>query len=345
MPPTVNWDEEIFADERSQAKPSPQSAHMPTVTNPRAEVGNWQLKPPIITSQLTAIKANQMGRGQSGPYNAASAPSSAPQPTTAGWDQTNKPRDPFSLWTSDSAPKTPAEAPGTFEETSDLPAKKATKRAAKQPKNRSPRETINRSTTTMPTKGKPTRKSRRRVIAMLATGGVVAAGVVAAGGIGITHFLQKSPTQQSNTNQPTAPAQNAVASQQGNNGKQNTTTKQATTTKQTPTKPAQQATHTGTVIGKSSQATNSAQAFKNPADGADSLLVHLPGGTFVAYERACTHQQVPVDYHADTHTFVCPLHQSVFDPAQNGKVLQGPASTPLPPVKVSVNGDGTITAA
>jgi Rieske Fe-S protein len=110
-----------------------------------------------------------------------------------------------------------------------------------------------------------------------------------------------------------------------------------------PAKKAPQATHTGTVIGMTNQAANTAKDFKNPADNMGSLLVRLSDGTFVAYERACTHQQVPVNYDPVTKKFVCPLHGSIFDPAQNGKVLQGPAMAPLAPVKVSVNGDGTVT--
>jgi Rieske Fe-S protein len=63
----------------------------------------------------------------------------------------------------------------------------------------------------------------------------------------------------------------------------------------------------------------------------------------VAYERACTHQQVAVDYDAATGHLICPLHHSEFDPANNGSVLVGPAQTPLPKVAVRVNADGTVT--
>jgi len=64
----------------------------------------------------------------------------------------------------------------------------------------------------------------------------------------------------------------------------------------------------------------------------------------VAYEQACTHQAVTVHYDPATHTLVCPAHGSIFDPANGGKVLQGPATRPLPAVTVRVNVDGTITA-
>ncbi len=103
--------------------------------------------------------------------------------------------------------------------------------------------------------------------------------------------------------------------------------------------------HTGTVIGMADMAENSALAFTNPTDNKASLLIHLPSGQFVAYERACTHQQVPVNYDPATQTLICPLHGSIFDPAQGGQVLQGPATTPLPAVTVHVNADGTVTTA
>jgi serine/threonine protein kinase/Rieske Fe-S protein len=117
-----------------------------------------------------------------------------------------------------------------------------------------------------------------------------------------------------------------------------------------PTSKAQQnkttvAGHAGTVVGMADMAANSAVAFTNPADNKASLLIRLPTGNFVAYERACTHQGVPVNYDPATQTLVCPLHGSIFDPAQGGQVLQGPATTALAPVTVHVNADGTVTTA
>jgi len=103
--------------------------------------------------------------------------------------------------------------------------------------------------------------------------------------------------------------------------------------------------HAGTVVGMADMAANSAVAFTNPADNQASLLIRLPNGNFVAYERACTHQQIPVNYDPATQTLICPLHGSIFDPAQGGQVLQGPATTALAPVTVHVNADGTVTTA
>ncbi len=90
---------------------------------------------------------------------------------------------------------------------------------------------------------------------------------------------------------------------------------------------------------------NSSQNFTNKADGQDSIAIHLPDGRFVAYERACTHVGIKVNYDPDTHMIVCPGHGSIFDPGANAKVIQGPAMTPLAPVAIKVNADGTIVAA
>jgi serine/threonine protein kinase/Rieske Fe-S protein len=340
MPPTVNWDEEIFSDEHPPVKPHA-TGHMPTSTNPRLEAGNWQLRPPIVTNQLAAIKATQ-GHNLTTPRREKfGRDMTMPEREKADRDMTTSGRekadpysvyqqvevkrtvDPFALWTNDSAPIKSVRQSGAFEPETMGSAELAP--------------------------GKPPRKGRRHVVAMLATG-VVAAGIVGVGGLEITRFLQLNHAQQTGGNQPTTPAQsstqgnNAVAKPQG--GKTQKTMTQAKPNTQKPAQPAKkapQATHTGTVIGMTNQAANTAKDFKNPADNMGSLLVRLSDGTFVAYERACTHQQVPVNYDPVTKKFVCPLHGSIFDPAQNGKVLQGPAMAPLAPVKVSVNGDGTVT--
>jgi serine/threonine protein kinase len=97
------------------------------------------------------------------------------------------------------------------------------------------------------------------------------------------------------------------------------------------------------IIGHTSQTRNTALSFTNPRDGHASLLIRLPNGDFVAFERACTHQGVPVNYNEQTHMLVCPLHSSVFDPAHNGRVVQGPATTALPGVTIQDNTNGTIT--
>ena len=103
------------------------------------------------------------------------------------------------------------------------------------------------------------------------------------------------------------------------------------------------------VIGTTTIAANSYANFTNPGDKKDSVLVHLANGNFVAYERACTHVGVNVNYDPATQLLVCPAHGAIFDPTKNAAVVQGPngsaATTirPLAKVAIKVNGDGTIT--
>src|SRR5713226_1289697 len=100
---------------------------------------------------------------------------------------------------------------------------------------------------------------------------------------------------------------------------------------------------TGTVIGSTSQATNTAVSFTNPADSQGSFLIHLGNGNWVAGERSCTHQGAWVNYDPTTGHLVCPAHGAIFDPANAFSVLQGPAMKPLPAVPIHVNANGTVT--
>ncbi len=178
--------------------------------------------------------------------------------------------------------------------------------------------------------GKGPRKIKRRnAIALLAIGAVAAAG---AGVIfDLKHTSATSPRATISTNQQTTTTQTKPAA--------TTQIKQPTPTQGTGTQ-----TQTGTVIGATTQAKNTAIPFTNPADNQASLLIRSTTGTFTAYERACTHQGVAVNYDPNTSTLICPLHGAIFDPANNGAVLQGPATKPLPSVKITVSNSGQVTA-
>ncbi|GAC1660360.1 MAG: hypothetical protein PVS3B1_35760 [Ktedonobacteraceae bacterium] len=170
-------------------------------------------------------------------------------------------------------------------------------------------------------------QGRRRAVAIIA--GAAVAAVVGAGGISVLRMLQARSTQDNagvgganNTQTLTA------AGQQGG---------------QTSSTPASRKIQT-IIARQKSLAPNSAQDFTNPVDQHLAILVHLPNSNFVAYDKACTHQSVPVEYDPKTNRLVCPLHKSAFDPAKNGAVVQGPAFLPLPKVAIHINADGTITA-
>ena len=171
-------------------------------------------------------------------------------------------------------------------------------------------------------------KGRRR--AAMIVGGAVVAAVLGAGGISLLRMMkdQNNATNATPTNNSQTQAPPAATGQQN--------------TAQTGTTPADK--KTGPVIADQKKlAVNTAQDFTNPIDNHPSILVHLPNGKFAAYDKACTHQGVSVAYDPQTNKLVCPLHHSIFDPADNGKVLQGPAFLRLPAVQIQINGDGTIT--
>jgi len=213
---------------------------------------------------------------------------------------------------------------------------------------------------------RPTLKERRQVLALLAIGGVAAGGALS---FGAFQFLLRSkpvqtalrtsatPTTPVHSGTTPTPASTPVKVQQTPTPKPtpqpthqarptSTPASQPTPTAPPPTPtptPTPQPSHTGTVIGSTSQPTNSGSNFTNPADGNRSVLVHLLSGKFVAYERACTHEGINVNYDNGSHQLVCPAHGAVFDPANNGAAVQGPANGPLQGVSIRVNSDGTIT--
>ena len=76
--------------------------------------------------------------------------------------------------------------------------------------------------------------------------------------------------------------------------------------------------------------------------GKDAVLVHLDGGEFVAYSAVCTHAGCTVAY--QNSQLACPCHGSIFDPANGGEVVSGPAQTPLPEIPIEVQ-DGQIVRA
>ncbi len=97
----------------------------------------------------------------------------------------------------------------------------------------------------------------------------------------------------------------------------------------------------GQAIAQASEvAPGSAVDFKD--SGGPAVLVHLDTGDFVAYSAVCTHQGCTVAY--GDGQLVCPCHGSIFDPANGGEVINGPAQTPLPEIPVEVRGGDVLKA-
>lgn len=65
----------------------------------------------------------------------------------------------------------------------------------------------------------------------------------------------------------------------------------------------------------------------------------------VCYSRICTHVGCPITlYERDTHSMLCPCHQSTFDLSDAGKVVFGPAPRSLPQLPLAVDDEGYLIA-
>ena len=171
------------------------------------------------------------------------------------------------------------------------------------------------------------RDTRRRTLIFIGGGAVV---VVGAGAIIAEQFLHK----------PTSTA--TVGSTSSTNNSTGNTSSGQTTTGQ-----SQGATTSSNVIArKTDVAPNSAKTFKIPNSNSPNpgVLVHLANGQFVAFDSTCTHAGCAVAYNSQDKLLECPCHGASFDPAKQAAVVQGPATTPLAPIHIAVNADGTITA-
>ena len=84
--------------------------------------------------------------------------------------------------------------------------------------------------------------------------------------------------------------------------------------------------------------------YQDPKSGDPAIAVALGNNQVVAYDAVCTHAGCTVQYYPPQRVLYCPCHGAVFDPAQNATVLQGPAPTPLAPLKVTVASDGGVYA-
>jgi arsenite oxidase small subunit len=88
--------------------------------------------------------------------------------------------------------------------------------------------------------------------------------------------------------------------------------------------------------------------FEYPLKGQQSVLLDLdeevPGGvgdngSIVAYSVLCQHMGCPVGYRAEQRDFLCGCHQSRYDPAREGVVVQGVSQRPLPRVALEIDGE------
>ena len=78
--------------------------------------------------------------------------------------------------------------------------------------------------------------------------------------------------------------------------------------------------------------------FAYPSPDDQAMLLHLPGGRFVAYSQRCTHLSCAVYYQAERGRLYCPCHEGVFDP-QTGEPIAGPPQRRLAQIRLRQDGD------
>ncbi len=85
----------------------------------------------------------------------------------------------------------------------------------------------------------------------------------------------------------------------------------------------------------------SALYFAYPGEEDQAVLLHLPGGRFVAYSQKCTHLSCAVYYQPEHSRLFCPCHDGVFSP-ESGEAVAGPPQRPLPRIALRREGDRLI---
>ncbi len=93
------------------------------------------------------------------------------------------------------------------------------------------------------------------------------------------------------------------------------------------------------LIGRIDQvAEGEAFYFTYPGPQDQAMLLHLPGGQFVAYSQKCTHLSCAVLYEPERSRLYCPCHDGVFNPV-TGDAVAGPPRRRLPRVLLQREAD------
>lgn len=81
--------------------------------------------------------------------------------------------------------------------------------------------------------------------------------------------------------------------------------------------------------------------FQYPKQGEQCIMIRTAQDDYVAYSQKCTHLSCAVFYARANNRLECPCHQGYFS-IEDGSVLQGPPTRPLPRVVLERNGDQLI---
>lgn len=81
--------------------------------------------------------------------------------------------------------------------------------------------------------------------------------------------------------------------------------------------------------------------FRYPGRDDQAMLLHLPGGRFVAYSQKCTHLSCAVYYQGERQRLFCPCHEGVFN-VETGDQTAGPPQRRLPRIALEREGDWLV---
>ena len=93
--------------------------------------------------------------------------------------------------------------------------------------------------------------------------------------------------------------------------------------------------------------------FDYPLVGRKNIIVNLgcsveggvgPDRSIVAYSAFCTHLGCGVELDKESGMPVCECHQSIYDPKQSGKLIEGPSPSNLPMISLEADKNGDIYA-
>jgi cytochrome b6-f complex iron-sulfur subunit len=95
----------------------------------------------------------------------------------------------------------------------------------------------------------------------------------------------------------------------------------------------------GAIVNSNDLQVGSPFYFQYPGNN-PSILLKKSDGTLTALSRLCTHVCCSCDYDYASEVLFCPCHGSVFD--VSGNVIRGPATLPLPTIRLSVDSAGNV---
>ena len=81
--------------------------------------------------------------------------------------------------------------------------------------------------------------------------------------------------------------------------------------------------------------------FQYPHAGDQCIMVRTAEDAYVAYSQKCTHLSCAVYYAREENRLECPCHNGYFS-IEDGSVLQGPPTRPLPKVVLERQGNQLI---